>query len=122
MASPFTKASLRELLRRHKWNITAAAEADGISKQRLTGIITRKGLAGECAKERQKRRMFGPRPAIDPGEIAKERDRLLDALARSSSRTKAAGALKLPRRTLYNLIDRHKITDAQIEQRRRALK
>lgn len=102
------RAALLRRLRQQRGNVSAMAREEGVSRQVMARRLAAAGIDGVAAEAlRRRHHVPGPRALSAP---AKERERMLAALARAPNYQAAARRLRISRRTLFRLIDRHGIT------------
>lgn len=114
-------AVLRNLIRKHKGNLSAVAreyrDSDGNTYTRQA-LSLRMGdkLLGYAATQRAKHGVFGPRKNLPEGaiDLVAERARIVDVTARAATYHAAARKLDISRMQLHRKMKLHKITAREI--------
>ncbi len=113
MPKPPTAAKLLRLIKRHRGNLTAIAEAldPPITRQGAAWHMERLGLLDEAAKARAGAGVKGPRLLLDGTaiEVLGEREQIEAAIAQAGGREGAAAALGMSRRTLYRKLHQYNL-------------
>ena len=120
------RQEMRRLVREHQGNRTAIARAlsergQKITRQGVSSKLRRLGLLEEADKLSQAASKPGPRDNVPPAILEREREALLDALARSETYADAPAKLGISIATMYRRIASHGIKQRHVVKRRRQL-
>lgn len=120
------RKELRALVREHSGNRSAIARAlseagKTITRSGVGAKLRRLGLVEEADRLAAAAHIPGPRNNVPAGELKRERQQILDALASVDTYAEAPAKLGIAIATMYRKIDRHGITPHQVAARRKKL-
>lgn len=117
------RTGLAKLVREYAGNRSAIARAlseggNEITRQGVSAKLRRFGLLEEADRLSVSARKPGPRDHVPAAELRRQRETLLDAMAKVETYDEAPALLGYSSATMYRLIKQYKITPRQVANRR----